>query len=128
MAVRFSKIFSITRQQSQVLKAAVIQSREALFIYTKDGQPYFPVWERRPATAASLIGWSRILLPFLPDSRFRLENQVDSFVYTMYSRTLLSNGIAYVYIYLLMQDAPLLVDDIGVSHYDVKTNSINEGF
>ena len=44
----------------------------------------------------------------------------------MYSRHITINGIAYVYIYLLMQDAPLLVDDIGVSHYDVKTNSINE--
>ena len=125
-AVRFSKIFSITRQQSQVLKAAVIQSREALFIYTKDGQPYFSSMERSPATAAFFNQVEQNLASFLSDSRFRLENQVDSFVYTMYSRHITINGIAYVYIYLLMQDAPLLVDDIGVSHYDVKTNSINE--
>lgn len=70
-AVRFSKIFSITRQQSQVLKAAVIQSREALFIYTKDGQPYFSSMERSPATAAFFNQVEQNLTSFLSDSRFR---------------------------------------------------------
>lgn len=49
-AVRFSKIFSATRQESQVLRAAVIQSRESLFIYTKEGELYFSSMERSPAT------------------------------------------------------------------------------
>lgn len=123
-AVRFSKIFSITRQQSQVLKAAVIQSREALFIYTKDGQLYFSSMERSPATAAFFTQVEQNLDSFLSDSRFRLENQVESFVYTMYSRHITINDIAYVYIYLLIQNAPVLVDDIGVSHYDNK-NTFN---
>ena len=129
-AVRFSKIFSITRQQSQVLKAAVIQSRESLFIYTKDGQLYFSSMERSPATEEFFSQVEQNLSSFLADSRFRLENQVESFVYTMYSRHITINGIAYVYIYLLMQNAPVLVDDIGVSHYDTnsQTNSENSGY
>ena len=129
-AVRFSKIFSITRQQSQVLKAAVIQSRESLFIYTKDGQLYFSSMERSPATEEFFSQVEQNLSSFLTDSRFRLENQVESFVYTMYSRHITINGIAYVYIYLLMQNAPVLVDDIGVSHYDTnsQTNSENSGY
>lgn len=121
-AVRFSKIFSITRQQSQVLKAAAVQSRESLFIYTKEGELYFSSMERSPATEAFFSQVEQNLSSFLSDSRFRLENQVESFVYTMYSRHITINGIAYVYIYLLMQDAPVLVDDIGVSHYDTNNN------
>lgn len=121
-AVRFSKIFSATRQESQVLRAAVIQSRESLFIYTKEGELYFSSMERSPATEPFFSQVEQNLSSFLTDSRFRLENQVESFVYTMYSRHININGSTYVYIYLLMQNAPVLVDDIGVSHYGANSN------
>lgn len=122
-AVQFSRLFSIHRRQAQVLKTAMTQSRESFFIYTKEGELYFSSMERSSATAVFFEQVEQNLESFLTDSRFRLENHVGSFVYSLYSRHTTLNGIPYVFIYLLIQDAPILVEELGISHYDTAAGS-----
>lgn len=122
-AIKSSELFSYYKQQSIVLKNAVIQGRESLFIYTKDGNLIFSSLERSGVTETFFDYVEKNIHSFLSDSRFRLEERIDSLVLSLYSRHLTLNGCAYVYIYLYIQDAPVLVEDLGVSFYDKKEDS-----
>lgn len=117
-AVRTSRLFTKTKQQIQVLKAAVIQSRESLFIYKENGEFVFSSMERSAVTETFFSYVEQNIGPFLSDPRFRLEERMGSLSFSLYSRHVTIDGDAYVYIYLYIQDAPVLVDELGVSIYE----------
>lgn len=119
-AIKSSQLFSYYRQQSIILKNAVVQGRESLFIYTKDGTLMFSSLERSSAAEPFFQTLEKHLPSLLSDARFRMEERIDSLLLTLYSRHTTIHGTPYVYIYLYVQDAPVLVEDIGVSFYEHK--------
>lgn len=122
-SVRLSGLFSHYKQQSLVMKTAIVQSRESLFIYTKAGKFIFSSLERSSVTETFFSYVEKNLDSFLADSRFRLEERVGSLMFSLYTRHITINGLSYVYIYLHAQDAPILVEELGVSLYDKKEAS-----
>lgn len=121
--IKISKLFSYYRQQALVLKSAVVQSRESPFIYTREGELIFCSMERSSVTETFFNYVEENLHSFLTDPRFRLEERLGSLAVSLYSRHVTLNGNAYVYIYLYIQDAPVLVEELGVSLYDKKETS-----
>ena len=121
-AIKSSRLFSHYREQSIILKNAVIQGRESLFVYTREGKLVFSSLERSSVTEPFFQQVEKNLSSFLADPRFRMEERMDSFILSLYSRHTTIHGCPYVYIYLYIQDAPVLVEDIGVSFYEKKEN------
>lgn len=119
-AVRSSQLFHSYKEQIQVLKAAIVQSRESLFVYTQDGEFIFSSMERSNVTETFFSYVENNLSSFLADPRFRLEERMGILAFSLYSRHVTLRGQAYVYIYLYIQDAPVLIDELGVSLYEKK--------
>lgn len=126
--VSIARLFSLQRQQALVLKTAVVQSRESLFVYTKDGSLFFSSLERSQATEPFFTYVETHLNEFLNDPRLRLEDRVGSLLFSLYSRHININGTPYVYIYLLLQDAPVSIDELGISLYDSREQKKNSSF
>lgn len=125
-AVTVARLYSYNKQQALVLKTAIVQSRESLFIYTKEGELIFSSMERSSATELFFEQVEQNLPSFLSDPRFRVNSRVESLVFTLYSRNITIHSVPYVYIYLLIQDAPVLINDLGVSLYNTNNTAGTE--
>lgn len=125
-AIMYARLFASYKQQTLVLKSAVVQSRESLFVYKKNGEFIFSSMERSKVTETFFSYVEQHIQSFLSDSRFRLEERIDSLVFSLYSRHITINQEPYVYIYLYIQDAPVLVEDLGVSLYNKSRHTSQE--
>lgn len=121
-AAKTAHFIAQLRNKTLIMKAALIQSRESVFVYTKAGEFILSSMKRTSVTEEFFTFVNENLSLFLTEPHYRTERRNGSLVYTLYTRHITIRETGYVYIYLNLQDAPELVEDIGISVYEKSPN------
>ena len=114
-AVQYSSLFSYYKEQASLFKSAITQSGETLFIYTTEGHLTFSNIQRNNSTEFLFHYIEKNLPSILADPTITLEECSGKYILSSRSHSVKLYGHSYVYIYLRVQDAPPLIDDLGVS-------------
>lgn len=123
-AVHTARLYSFYRQQAKLFKASFAGSDEILFVYNSNRELLFSSIRRNEETENYFRIMEQNLTSFFADSSFHLEERTKDLLLSYHCSHAVIDGETHVYIYLRRQDAPALIDDLGISFYE-NTETLN---
>lgn len=123
-AINTACMYSFYRRQSRILKNALSGSKETLFVYDTDRKLVFAGVPRNDDTEIYFQIIEQNLNAFYENNNYHLEERTRGLLLSYRCTHAAVDGEFYLYIYLHSQDAPPLIDDLGISLYE-NTETMN---
>lgn len=117
-AILLSHIYHHHRKQAKLFKEAIKGSKEVFFIYDNSETLLYSSLSRNEFTEIFFIIAEKYLKSFFSNPSFHLEERVHNLLFSGYCTHTSVDGEPYICIYLYKQDAPALIDELGISLYD----------
>lgn len=116
-AINTARMYSFYRRQSKIFKNALSGGRETLFVYNSRRELIFSSLSRNTDTEIYFQIAEQNMESFCKDSSFHLEKRTGGLLLSYRCAHAVVDGETFLYIYLHSQDAPALIDDLGISLY-----------
>jgi len=123
-AINTARMYSFYRRQSKIFKNALAGSKETLFVYDNNRELLFSSMPRNHDTDIYFQIIEQNIDAFYKDSSFHLEERTRGLLLSYRCNHAVVDGETCLYIYLHSQDAPALIDDLGISLYE-NTETMN---
>lgn len=123
-AINTARMYSFYRRQSRILKNALSGSKETLFVYDTDRKLVFAGVPRNEDTEIYFQIIEQNLNTFYENNNYHLEERTRGLLLSCRCTHAAVDGEFYLYVYLHSQDAPPLIDDLGISLYE-NTETMN---
>lgn len=123
-AINTARMYSFYRRQSKILKNALTENKEALFVYDSNRKLIFSSLVRNHDTEIYFQVIEKNMNAFYKNNSLHLEERTRSLLLSYRCNHAVTNGETYLYIYLHTKDAPPLIDDLGISLYE-NTETMN---
>lgn len=117
-AISTARLYNYYRQQTKLLRSAFSGIKEALFVYDQEARLVFHSLPASKDTESIFHIIDEHMDSFLKDGSFHLEERTGGMLLSFRCRHAIIDGITYIYIYLNKQDAPALIEDLGISLYE----------
>ncbi len=116
--IQQARLYHSYRTQLKHFTAALSGYREELFIFGEDRSLQFSTLQRTDSNEHYFRIIEAHLNDFLSDENYQLEERVQNQLLKCHCSHILLDNEFTLFVYLYQQDAPALIDDIGVSDFE----------
>ncbi len=117
-SIEQARLFQFYRQREKQFMAAFSGDPDSLFIYDRNGTLIFNSIIRSAENELAFKFINQNLSFFLSNNSYFLEERTDNLILTFRSKHITIDETDFIYIFLCKQNAPALIDDLGVSIYE----------